>query len=299
MKYKSTEIADSSTGMISLTALISGACIRTIVPIELAPNGSIFVVFQKPIPKKHIVSYQKSIQLLYNKEKKIEARIRENKTYILKLNSGRKITIKPGKISGPYQITGPWKIEFPPDLGAPSSAQFNELISWPDHENEGIKYFSGTAVYLKEFILTKEWLGHLKNKKTGSKTRYYLDLGDVQVMAQVKLNNKDMGVLWKPPFMVDVTDILKSGKNHLEIRITNLWPNRMIGDEQYPDDIQWKRKGKWFLPAKWPEWMKNSNKRPGPRVAFTSKKAYKKNSPLFKSGLIGPVRIIQEVVLTF
>ena len=114
-------------------------------------------------------------------------------------------------------------------------------------------------------------------------------------MAAVRVNGKDAGVLWKPPFTVEVTKFLKAGRNKLEVKVTNLWPNRLIGDEQYPDDCT--ADGSWKtgpIPA-WPEWLLKHQPRPEPhRVTFTTWKYYTKDSPLLPSGLLGPVRLIPE-----
>ena len=80
---------------------------------------------------------------------------------------------------------------------------------------------------------------------------YWLDLGDLKNITEIKLNGKDLGIQWKPPFRVDITDALRDGGNELEIRVTNLWPNRLIGDEQLPDDREWDG-----LHLKtWPQWL--------------------------------------------
>ena len=101
---------------------------------------------------------------------------------------------------------------------------FDPLASWSEHPDPGVKYFSGTATYTRTFSVPSEMLGHGR--------RLYLDLGKVEVMAQVTLNGKDLGILWKPPFLVDVTDVARPGANALEVKVVNLWINRLIGDEQ-------------------------------------------------------------------
>jgi hypothetical protein len=93
-----------------------------------------------------------------------------------------------------------------------------------DSTNPDVKYFSGTATCTKTF----DWKPPTKTGK--QKTETWLDLGEVQVMARVKLNGHDLGVLWKSPFRVNITNALKSRQNILEIRVADLWPNRMIGD---------------------------------------------------------------------
>ena len=112
--------------------------------------------------------------------------------------------------------------------GAPASITLDKLISWSDHPDAGVKYFSGTATYRKTFNLPPEALAAGRS--------IYLDLGRVAVIARVSLNGHDLGILWNAPFRVDATKALRAGENLLEVQVTNLWVNRMIGDEQLPED---------------------------------------------------------------
>ena len=114
----------------------------------------------------------------------------------------------------------------------------------------------------------------------------YLDLGKVAVMAQVKFNGKILETLWKPPFVVDITDVAKPGTNDLEIRVVNLWPNRLIGDEQLPEDSERNPEGTL---KKWPQWLLEGKPSPSGRLTFTSWRLWKKDEPLLESGLLGPV----------
>src|SRR5262249_30764767 len=139
----------------------------------------------------------------------------------------------------------------------------------------GIKYFSGTATYLKTFNVPAELL-------QDKSSRLFLDLGKVAVMAHVKLNGVDLGTLWKPPFRADVTEAIKQGDNKLEINIVNLWPNRMIGDEQLPEDSERETKGNL---KKWPQWLLDRQPDPTARYTFTSWRLWNKDSPLQESGL--------------
>src|SRR5205814_9832393 len=123
-------------------------------------------------------------------------------------------------------LAGPWALHFPTGWGAPDHVDLPKLISWTDHDDNDIKHFSGTAVYTMKFDVPADRIGDGKLAM--------LDLGDVQVMAQVKLTGNDVGLLWKPPFRVDVTQSLRSGENELQVSVTNLWVNRLIGDEAYP-----------------------------------------------------------------
>ena len=114
-------------------------------------------------------------------------------------------------------------------------------------------------------------------------------------MAEVELNGKNLGVLWKPPFRVRVDGVTKAGANTLVVKVTNLWRNRMIGDAALPDDIHWKPrvpKSELFVPAEWPEWMLKGQPRPSGRISFSPRKdVYTAKDPLQQSGLLGPVTL--------
>lgn len=123
-------------------------------------------------------------------------------------------------------LGGPWEVSFPPSLGAPEKIQLAELASWTASEVEGVKYFSGTATYSKTVQARPGWL------RPGQ--RILLDLGAVSDVAEVSLNGRPLGVLWKPPFRLEVTGALKAGANRLEVRVTNEWTNRIVGDRSAP-----------------------------------------------------------------
>jgi len=154
-------------------------------------------------------------------------------------------------------IEGPWQLSFPPNWGAPEQIGIDKLTSWTEHPDPGVKYFSGTATYSKNVEAPQDWF------RPGA--RLVLDLGSVKEIAEVSVNGNSVGgILWKPPFRVDLTQVLKPGSNHIEIKVTNLWPNRMIGDQQTDA---------------------------GKRYTFTDYKAYTKDSKLLESGLLGPARL--------
>ncbi|MHB8520343.1 MAG: glycosyl hydrolase [Limisphaerales bacterium] len=180
----------------------------------------------------------------------------------------------------PLEVEGPWEVRFPPNQGAPEKVTLSKLVSWTEHSDPGVKYFSGAATYTGSFRVPREMPG--KNR------RLYLDLGQVQVMARVKVNGKDLGVLWKPPFRVDVTKIVKPGANALEVTVVNLWPNRMIGDEQLPEDSDRNPNGTLKT---WPQWVQERKPSPAGRYTFTSWRLWKKDSRLLESGLLGPVSL--------
>ena len=107
-------------------------------------------------------------------------------------------------------------------------------------------------------------------------------------MARVKLNGHDLGILWKPPFRVDVSDCAREGKNSLEVEVVNLWPNRLIGDDRLPADCKWQADGNI---AEWPKWLLEGRPSPTGRHTFTTCRLWTKDSPLLDSGLLGPVRL--------
>ncbi|RDV13013.1 glycosyl hydrolase family 43 [Pontibacter diazotrophicus] len=214
--------------------------------------------------------------------------------YTLHDSAGRSINLQVSGLGKQQQLSGPWMVNFPPDLGAPASVTLPQLMSLHQHSQDGVKYFSGTAAYHKTFDVQANNISAVKTRDQ----RLFLDLGQVEVMAQVLMNGKDLGVLWKRPYRVDVSDTVKAGSNSLEIRVTNLWPNRLIGDEQLPDvnDYTPGAGGSGFASLsggaikQLPEWYKEGKPKPdNGRVAFTTWKHYNKDSPLLESGLVGPV----------
>jgi hypothetical protein len=156
-------------------------------------------------------------------------------------------------------ITGGWDLAFQPGRGAPVEITLDALSSWSDNADLGVKYFSGTGTYTKSVDAPAEWF------KPGAKI--WLDLGDVKNIAEVSVNGRPLGVFWKTPFRVDVTAALKAGANALEIKVTNLWVNRLIGDQQ-----------------------PNAAK----RYTYTALPFYRADSPLLPSGLLGPVVIVRS-----
>jgi hypothetical protein len=200
-------------------------------------------------------------------------------TYDFRLDNGsaRSVTaVAPESL----EVQGPWHLRFPKGWGAPESATFDRLISWPESAVPGIKYFSGTAAYTKEFSIPRQMVV--------SGRAVWLDLGQVKNLARVRLNGRDLGILWKAPFRVNVTGIARPGTNRLEVEVTNLWPNRLIGDEQLPPDVEWRG----MELARWPDWLVQHKPRPNTgRVTFTTWRFYTKDSPLLESGLLGPVTL--------
>jgi hypothetical protein len=151
-----------------------------------------------------------------------------------------------------------WQLKFPAQRGAPTAQRPAALTSWSDSSDEGVKYFSGTAEYTTALQAPATWFA--------SGARIWLDLGKVMNIAEVVLNGKNLGVAWKAPFRIDMTSALKPGANQLQVKVTNLWVNRLIGDQQ-PGAKQ--------------------------KYTFTTQAFYRADAPLLPSGLLGPVRVVQ------
>ena len=139
-----------------------------------------------------------------------------------------------------------------------------QLISWTDTADEAVKYFAGTATYTRSIHVPPDFFGAGK--------RVWLDLGVVKNLAAVTLNGRALGTLWKAPFRVDITAAAQPGENRLELQVTDLWPNRLIGDQRLPE---------------------------AQRTTWTTWQPYRADSPLLPSGLLGPVvvRAVAEVPL--
>jgi hypothetical protein len=158
-----------------------------------------------------------------------------------------------------HDLGGSWTVHFDPKFGGPASANFEQLVSWTTRPEPGIRFYSGTATYRKTFDLPADL--------RAAKGRLFLDLGRMRELAEVKLNGKPLGVVWAPPFRVDVTDALKPAGNQLEIEVVNFWPNRIIGDDALP---------------------------PEQRITRTNVRKLTKSTALMESGLLGPVQLFER-----
>ncbi len=171
-------------------------------------------------------------------------------------------------------LNSDWSITFDSIIGNKISVNTDSLFDWSESTDSIIKYFSGTAVYRKDFYYNETKI-----------SKVILNLGDVEIMARVWLNGKLAGVLWTSPWEIEVTNLLQSGENHIEIEVVNTWRNRMIGDSFYPND--------WKDHKKWPEWLLKGKERPKTkRATFATYSPYKPTDTLAPSGLLGPVELI-------
>lgn len=209
--------------------------------------------------------------------------VSQNGSYAIATADGMTRQVVVSELPQPLALDGPWEVRFGAGGGAPERVVLDRLISWSDHADDGVKYYSGSASYLKRFDYQPAAISDPLQRPVIS-----LDLGRVAVMAAVKLNGRDLGVLWKPPFRVDVSDGIRPGANVLEVRVVNLPINRMLGDEQLPEDSDRNDNGTL---KRWPQWLEQGKPSPTGRHTFTTWRLWKKGEPLQSSGLLGPVRI--------
>ena len=195
---------------------------HTTVSIKLEPNDAVFIVYRK-----------KSVS--------------------------RSLTVAQFKEAQLALMEGPWKVSFQPGRGAPAQIEMDQLTSWSENIDPGVKYFSGTGSYIRALQVSDDWIA--KN------TQVWIDLGEVKNIAEVIVNGKSMGTVWKAPFRVNITGAIKTGENIMEIKVTNLWVNRLIGDQQPGIDK---------------------------KITYTTQPFYPANSDLLPSGLMGPVKIIRK-----
>lgn len=201
--------------------------------------------------------------------------------YRLTNSVGRIKQCRVPNIPAALPLAGPWQVAFPAQAGSARKVRYDKLGSWSEDSDSAIRYFSGTAQYTLKFNIPAALVG--PNRLLD------LDLGNVQVMADVTLNGKPLGVLWKPPYRIDITGTALPGANALSIRVTNLWVNRMIGDEQLPEDSD--RSPSGMINA-WPMWLQAGKPSPTGRITFTSWRLWNRDSPLQPSGLLGPVTLV-------
>jgi hypothetical protein len=247
------------------------------IPLDLYPASSVFVIFKKQPRPDHLVRIGRStptgsgaesispagaaIEIMAMNSDRIEARVAMPGTYRLETSGGKTGKIVVDQIPADREITGPWQLSFPEGRGAPPEATMPTLIDWTQSPDTGVSYFSGTATYHKDFDLPDAGKGPV-----------ILDLGSVKEVATLRVNGKEAGLLWKEPYQIDIGPFLKPGNNQLEISVTNLWNNRIVGDQ-----------------------------RMGPGEGFTRtnlKRKFTAKSPLLPSGLIGPVKLRISVPVT-
>jgi hypothetical protein len=228
---------------------------HTSIPLSLEPFGSVFVVFRKPATG-HYVSLSLNGTSLFPEIKMDTFSTKPffpSGEYTLKTVDGKTKNIQ---IEAPViqTVSTPWSVSFDPKYGGPELVQFDKLVLWNTHTDLKIRYYSGTATYDNTF-----------NIDPSNEQQIFLDLGEMYNVAEVFINGKSAGVWWQPPFSRDITELIQRGENHLQIKVVNLWPNRLIGDQLLPEYKRFTR---------------------------TNVEKFKADTPLHPSGLAGPVKLI-------
>ena len=177
------------------------------------------------------------------------------------------------------QLDGPWDVAFDPARGGPASVTLDRLQDWTDRPAASVRYYSGIATYRKRFDVPVA-------EDSGDNTKLYLDLGTVHDLCRVRLNGKDLGVVWTAPWRVDITAAVRAFDNQLEIDVVNGWANRLIGDLQQGN--------RGSREVSWPSGLLGGRTYPAGRFSFVTHQHYKASSPLLPAGLLGPVTVRRE-----
>ena len=264
---------------------------KTLVPIKFAPGQSWFVVFREKAPGKT------TDDRLQTTDSGSQARPSKGEG-----TDGRSWRAEPAtpknfpELRPVMELAGPWEVQFDPKWGGPTNAvTFDALTDWTSNAVSGVKYYSGTATYRKMF--------NIESAVCSLKSTVYLALGEVLHIARVRLNGRDLGVVWCAPWQAEIpAGLLKAKGNQIEIEVTNTWRNRLIGDEQEPADCEfvpcYGQVDSGEVPARFylksfPDWFVKGQPRPSKgRYCFTTYNYFRKDSPLQPSGLLGPVRVM-------
>jgi hypothetical protein len=284
IRGKAPEIWNPETGRSEPAALYREDAEVTEMPLSFGPAGSLFVIFRRKTGEDHAISGDLGSGHLVRKAGQFVVESTKAGRYSIATVKGRSLSAVVAAPPAPLDLSSGWAVSFPPGSGAPKAVTLDHLASLSLHSEPGVRYFSGTASYTKTFDIPAAMLG--------ASREIYLDLGEVKNLVRVKVNGIDLGVLWKRPFRVAVTSALRPGRNRVVLEVTNMWGNRLIGDEQLPDDCAWLPvPDRGFRIKEWPRWLLDNTPRPGGRISFVTWKFYSKDDALPQSGLIGPVRL--------
>ncbi len=251
------------------------------MPVVLPPGGSTFVVFSKEVSSTGLNVVMKKADT-GNNDLPVQKVIAADKTsatiecwqngaYLFTGRNKKQKQVAVNDIPDPELIEGAWKVAFDPEWGAPAEVVLPGLISWTDHDDEGIKYYSGKGTYSKTITVKKDWIGDHQH--------IYLELGKVGEIAEVYINGQSAGVVWKPPFRTDISKLVRPGSNELKIEVLNLWINRLTGDRDLPEQEKFTRTN---IQSDGGSWLEN----------YTE-------WHVEPAGLIGPVRLLLSKEVEF
>jgi hypothetical protein len=257
-------------------AVDGGTCVR----LDLPPSGSAFVVFAKEHAAKGVRSLTftgaadvslPAAKIVAMDGGKAQVQSWQNGPYTLIGHKGAEQRVLVENLPAPLELAEDWTVAFDPKWGAPAEIRFPKLISWTDHEEDGVRHYSGSGYYSRTLEVPAEWLA--------AGRQVHLDLGDVRDLAEVFVNGASAGVLWKSPYRVDITALAKPGANDLKIEVMNTWINRLTGDMKLPPDKRFCRTN--VLP-------------PGKSSFFHGDEEWH----VQPAGLLGPVRVLPSLRVT-
>lgn len=257
------ELWHIDSGAITVAPVYTESRGRTQIPLSFPAYGSIFIVFEGA-PRVHPIRIERNGVEVFSSIVAGQGLFAGNHGELIASDPGNYTISRSDGTSQQFvvapQAANPtfgsaWTLSFPPAWGAPSSVPWKRFTSWTESQNSGIRYFSGTASYHGSLNIPSASLAQGK--------QIWLNLGSVREVATVLVNGKQIGILWHPPFRLRMDKSLHSGDNSIEIQVTNLWANRLIGEKQ-----------------------------PGAKqYARTNIIQYTKDSRLLPSGLLTPPRI--------
>jgi hypothetical protein len=242
---------------------------RTEIPLAFPPSGSVFLVFKRPAAL-HLVAISRDGKDVFPSINQGAGLFSdEGSTFVASTPGTYRVIDSNGRernfvVSGAdleSRIDTQWTLSFPSGWGAPASIPVNRFQSWTESEDPNVRYFSGTATYVGTM--------HVPTSLLASRKQLWLNLGQVREIASVKVNGIALNTMWRSPFLSRIDGHLHSGENTVEIQVTNLWPNRIIGDLQPSAKTQY---------------------------THTNVRVYTKNSPLLPSGLLDPVTVQVGIV---
>jgi hypothetical protein len=252
---KAPELWHPESGRMELQAVYqSTADGRTRMPLRLEAYGSVAVVLLRPSGE-HVVKLTPGADLQLREDGSVDLETRIAGSYRATLSSGATLRADVAAPAAVRTVDSPWSLAFPPGWGAPATIRLDRLASWTANADPGIRFYSGTATYTTRFQLPE---------RLDASQPLYLDLGEVREIAEVRVNGSDLGILWRKPFRVALGDAARPGWNELQVAVTNLWPNRLIGDQLLPLEK---------------------------RLTRTNITKFTADSPLLPSGLLGPVTV--------
>ncbi|MCC5939226.1 MAG: hypothetical protein JJU34_18240 [Lunatimonas sp.] len=228
------EIWDAESGLVQRKVAYTKVANGIQIDFVLEPIASRFVVFRPMSSGKNDKRLHHDLQFGF---------------------SGNSSDIKPARV---VDISTDWTLSFDSTMGGPSAAKLDKLISWSEMEEEGAKYYSGTATYTRDLTL--------ESSQLESGMEVYVQFEDIQEMAQVFVNGVDCGIVWLPPFVARITPHLREGDNTLTVKAVNTWNNRIVGDLRNPEQT--------------------------PFTRTNAKPRFTKNTPLLRAGLLGKSQVL-------